>query len=222
MRPGLGHGRATRPPGLEQTRSACPGRVGGLREGDAMTPDEWERCCDLWHMLEFLIYPDHPRQKPFVPHTGRVGERPARLFAAACCRQVWPLLTDARSRAAVEAAERCGEDPAAARALHRAAGEGDYVDYPEAYGDDDRAAAQAWLDGGADPRGAAGWRAAFAAKYAAHAAYCAAAAALYACRARRGEFWDLWKDRASLRRAAWDCAGKAAQSASLAATAWSE
>src|SRR2546421_81045 len=57
-------------------------------------------------------------------------------------------------------------------------------------------------------------------QYAAHAACCAAAAAGYACRAWRGEFRD-WSERA-LHDNAWVCAEKAAQSASFAATVWSE
>jgi len=187
-----------------------------------MMPEEWERYGDPKKMLEFLIFRARALRKQSIRHTGCVGDRQARLFAAACCRQLWPVLTDERSRAGVEGAERCGEDPATAwatDALHRAAGE---VDDPEAHDDDNRAAAQSWLDSGADRRGAARWRAALAAQYAAHAAYCAAAAAANAYRAWRGEFRDRWEDRASLRHSAWVCAEKTARAASVAATAWSE
>jgi hypothetical protein len=148
-----------------------------------------------------------------------------RLFAAACCRQLWPVLPDQRSRAGVEGAERCGEDSATAlavQALHRAAGEAEGVAAVLRDDLDDLgAAAEPWLDTGADCGGAARWRATLAGQYAAHAAYCAAATALYACQDWRGEVRD-WSERAWLRGNAWTCGEKTAQSASVAATVWSE
>jgi hypothetical protein len=47
----------------------------------------------------------------------RAGDRKRRLFMAACCRRVWRLLPDARSRRAVEAAERYSDGAAGVREL---------------------------------------------------------------------------------------------------------
>jgi hypothetical protein len=57
-----------------------------------MTEAEWLACPDPEPMLEFL--------------GDRAPNPILRLFAAACCRRIWPLLVDSRSRTAVEAVER--------------------------------------------------------------------------------------------------------------------
>lgn len=57
-----------------------------------MTEAEWQACTDSKRMLRFLW--------------DEASERKLRLFACACCRHFWCLLTDDRSRRAVEVAER--------------------------------------------------------------------------------------------------------------------
>jgi hypothetical protein len=63
-----------------------------------MTESEWLVCMDLDAMLECL------REK--------AGNRKLRLFAAACCRRIWGLMQDDRSRHAVEIAEQWSDGKA--------------------------------------------------------------------------------------------------------------
>src|SRR3954447_22014578 len=67
----------------------------GDARGPTMTEQEWLECTDPVLMLEYL--------------RGRAGDRKLRLFACACCRRVWHLLRDERSRALVELAESYAE-----------------------------------------------------------------------------------------------------------------
>jgi hypothetical protein len=72
-----------------------------------MTESDWHSCTDSTPMLEFL--------------RGKDSERKLRLFACACCRRIWHLLKDERSRNAVVLAEQYVDDLATASELEMAA-----------------------------------------------------------------------------------------------------
>lgn len=73
-----------------------------------MTEPEWLASTDPAAMLRWLTHWTHrdsTADTPYWPHPV-CTDRKLRLFACACCRQVWDKLTDPRSRRAVEVAER--------------------------------------------------------------------------------------------------------------------
>ena len=61
-----------------------------------MDERHWMVCAEPLAMLDYLL------------RRGRVSERKCRLFAVACCRRIWPLLTEP-ARNAVEIAERLAD-----------------------------------------------------------------------------------------------------------------
>jgi hypothetical protein len=76
-----------------------------------MTETEWVASTDPQAMLRFVT------RDGSLPGDGPnriviATDRKRRLFACACCRQVWHLLTDERSRRAVEVAERFADGKA--------------------------------------------------------------------------------------------------------------
>ena len=79
-----------------------------------MTESEWLASTDQQAMLRYLTV----GSPGSVPET--TSDRKLRLFAVACCRSVWYLLTDPRSRHAVEVAERWCDDEVTGDAFLRA------------------------------------------------------------------------------------------------------
>jgi hypothetical protein len=59
-----------------------------------LTEEDWRACTEVDELLRYLVKND------------RISSRQARLFACACCRRIWPLITDEASRHAVEVAEK--------------------------------------------------------------------------------------------------------------------
>ena len=74
-----------------------------------MNETDWLICDDPTPMLRFL-------------QERKTSERKLRLLTCACCRHIWDLMPDARSRTAVEVSERFADGKATPRELARARG----------------------------------------------------------------------------------------------------
>jgi len=75
-----------------------------------VTESEWLASDDPGAMLALLTRPTR-ETSPLGP----VSDRKLRLFACACCRQVWDRLLDEQSRLAVQTAERYADGHAGER-----------------------------------------------------------------------------------------------------------
>src|SRR5438874_1937409 len=79
-----------------------------FNRGADVTEQQWESCAEPGPLLTFLRA------------NGKLPDAQVRLFAAACCRRLWHLLTDERSQRAVEVAEWYATGRASANELEEA------------------------------------------------------------------------------------------------------
>ena len=174
---------------------------GACREGREWAIDNCTDMADAWQKLQhdWLLW--------VATRPGVLTDRDLRLFSVFCARQVEHLLTDQRSRDAIDTAERfakgevtCEDLASAAAAAAAAARDGAW---------------HAARDASRDAARAAAWDAAR------HAAWAAVrAAARDASRdAARAAAWDAAAARDAFRDAAWHAAWDAARHAAWAA-AW--
>src|SRR5262249_4434552 len=87
--------RTERPQGETDRRGGGAGGEGDsrMKKRGTMTEAEWFACTDTLALLRRAQFRSMSRRK-------------SRLFAVACCRCIWDLLVDERSRQAVDVAQR--------------------------------------------------------------------------------------------------------------------
>jgi hypothetical protein len=85
-----------------------------------MTEIEWLTCEDPLRMLNWLTARPQQAAATRKRNKNHPSDRKLQLFACACCRRVWHLIVDARSRRAVEVAEQHADGEAMDRQLEAA------------------------------------------------------------------------------------------------------
>jgi hypothetical protein len=131
-----------------------------------MTNSQWLTCTDPDTMLDALQKLGSASRGGMFRWLRRAAPGPEgrklRLFACACCRRIWPLLSDPRSRSAVETAEQFAEGRAPRAELFAAwVAAGQAAEEVEAFGEAFRWAAGAAL-AAASAEAWAAWGAAWA------------------------------------------------------------
>jgi hypothetical protein len=76
-------------------------------KSEPMTEAGWQACADPRPMLEYLMC------------IGRESDRKLRLFAVACCRRIWALMSQEKSRWAIQVAEAFADGYTTPEALAR-------------------------------------------------------------------------------------------------------